>query len=81
MSSEEFHEELDGIHPGFWGFWQGLCWIPLSRGILGSCHKGARPDLVWHLDLSLLRCWDGRDVRNRQIPGFPSTWLEVSLFQ
>lgn len=62
MSSEHFHEELDGIHPGFGGSGRGCArcpWnIPLSCWILGSCHKGARPDLVCHQqNLSLLRSW------------------------
>lgn len=62
MSSEDFHEELDGIHPGFGDSGRGCAHTAVGTFRCHAefwCHKGARPGLVWHQPgaLSLLRCW------------------------
>lgn len=89
MSSEHFHEELDGIHPGFGDSGRG-CALMLERSVVTPAESWARVTKEQGLisrgtRARLCLCWDaghghgGRDVRSRDIPGFPSSWLEVSL--
>lgn len=89
MSSEHFHEELDGIHPGFGDSGRG-CALMLERSVVTPAESWARVTKEQGLisrgtRARLCLCWDaghghsGRDVRSRDIPGFPSSWLELSL--